>query len=317
MGAPREKGRGTYFFWSDWRGSEVAGLTYAAKGLWIDLLAAMADKTPQGVVSGDLESLAEALGYAGPMARAWVSEYRHLVEELEQKGVFSRGRDLDDELEPDAIVNRRMYRERLKVQEVSEARSRAARIRWSGAKEAPAGRVSMDQVRSEIASPACKTYAKLCKGDANGMQSENAEGSGMKGDRDISAMHGDAKSCYTPTQPNPTQPTQPNPKGVQGGEILGVGECIGLLEPLTGKSVYDRLIRFTRDKGERARWWNKVVNVFRIAGQLPALDDHLQYVEGSEGQGIKKPSAYMVSRVLKSARELRLTVPDVPEGGRS
>jgi len=314
VSAPRDKSRGTFFFWADWRGSEVQGLTYAAKGLWIDLLAAMAEKTPQGVISGDLESLAEALGYPGPMARAWVTEYKHLIEELESKGVFSRGAAIDDDLEPDSIVNRRMYRERLKVQDISEARSRAARIRWNGEKGAPEGGVTMAEIRAEVAAVECKTHAKLCKGDANGMQSKNEDSPENKGDSQVPAMQNNANECYpSPTKPTQPQPTQPNPRGVQGGGVVSIADCLTSLQPLTGKEIFDRFLVATGDRKARAKWWNAVVNAFRLAGQLPVLDDHLQYFE-TNGDGIKKPSAYMVSRVLKSARDLRITVPELPEG---
>ena len=309
---PRDKNRGTYFFWADWRGSEVHGLTYAAKGLWIDLLAAMAEKTPQGVITGNLESLAEALGYPGPMARAWVAEYGHLIEELELKSVFSRGAAVDDDLDPDCIVNRRMYRERAKSQDISEARSRAARIRWDAAKSVPEGVVSMAEIRAELASGECKSDAKLCKADAKPMQSKNEESIANKGDSVVLSMQSDAKICYSPTQPTPTQPNPTQPIGVQGCGPMAVGECLSLLQPLTGKSIYERIRQFTKDTGARAKWWNKVVNAFRLAGHLATLDDHLLYVE-SNGDGIKKPSKYMVSRVLASARELRIEVPNLPE----
>lgn len=315
MAAVRDKGRGTYFFWSDWRGSEVSGLTYAAKGLWIDLLAAMADKTPQGVISGDLESLAVALGFPGPMATAWVQTYQHLIVELESKGVFSRGCDVDEDLEPDAIVNRRMYRERMKSQDVSEARSRAARIRWDREKVPAEGRVSMDEVRREIALAECKTDAKLCKGDAKSMQNGIDDRPENKGDSSILGVLHDAKTCYTPTQPTPTQPNQPQPMGVQGECIPeSVGTTLAVLKPLSGKVVYERLCRATGDLGARATWWNEVVHCFRKARQLGVLDEHLQYIE-AHGSGIRKPSNYMVKRVLASARELGIKVPDVPGEG--
>lgn len=311
MSAPRDKSRGTFFFWADWRGSEVQGLTYAAKGLWIDLLATMAEKTPQGVISGNLESLAEALGYPGPMARAWVAEYKHLIEELEAKEVFSRGSAVDDDLDPDSIVNRRMYRERLKVQDISEARSRAARIRWSGGKGTSEGGVSMDEIRAEVAAVECKTHARLCKGDANVMQSKIDDSPENKGDSEFSAMQNDAKTCYTPAQPNPAQPTQPKPRAVQGG-IVSIGQALATHEPLTGKQVYERLLEVTRDRGARSKWLNDVVNVFRKAGHLAVLDDHLLHFEGESGKGITQPSRLMAKRILQSARELGVEVPRLP-----
>lgn len=82
--------------------------------------------------------------------------------------------------------------------------------------------------------------------------------------------------------------------------------------PLTGKDIYDRLCKATRDRGARATWWNQVVHAFRRSGQLHVLDDHLQYVESERGGGIQAPSRYMVKRVLASARELSIKVPELP-----
>lgn len=314
MGAARDKDRGTFFFWSDWLGSEVQGLTYAAKGLWMDMLAKMAVKTPQGVISGNLESLAEALGYTGPMARAWVTEYKHLIEELESKDVFSRGGDIDEDLNPDDIVNRRMYRERDRAQDISEARSRAARIRWDAVKGTSEGGVSMAEICAQAASLECKSDAKPCKADAKAMQSKIDDRPENKGDSEIFPMQKDAKTCYSPAQPNPTQPNQPKPRGVQGG-IVSVGQALATHVPLDGKVVYERLIAVTGDRKLRARWWNDMVHVFRKAGHLAVLDDHLLYVEGESGSGIKAPSKFLVSRVLKSARDLGIDVRKLPEDG--
>lgn len=306
-------------YWSDWLGRDPKVLTYGAKGLWIDMLAVMGNRSPQGVISGNLESLAESLGYVGPMARAWVSEYKPLIEELEQKGIFSRGRDVSDELEPDAIVSRRMYRDRDRSQEISEARSRAARIRWDGAKAGGEERVSLDEVRAEIAAAECKTDAKLYRSDANGMQTKIAEVRENTGDSAELPMQSDAKVCYSPAQAlaqAQAQPTPTQPIGGAGGfdgAVVAVGACLPLLQPLTGKVVYDRLLVVTRDRGARAKWWNAVVNAFRKAGQLEVIDEHLRYVE-EHGAGIRKPSPYLVKRVLASARELRVVVPDVPAG---
>lgn len=313
----REKAspKGTFMYWSDWLGRDPKGLTYGAKGLWIDMLAVMGNKTPQGVISGDLESLAESLGYVGPMARAWVSEYKHLVEELESKGVFSRGRDIEEGLDSDAIVCRRLYRDRDRSQEISEARSRAARIRWDGSRSVPEGVVSLDQVRTEMAAAECKTDAKPCKGHANEMQNQIAEVTENEGDTPISSMQTDAKICYSPAQaPAPAQPIPTKPMGVQGVAVpVAVGNCLAQLQSLTGKEVYERFWRATGDRKERAKWWNAVVVAFKAAGQLTVLDDHLRYFE-SHREGIKKPSAYLVSRVLKSSRDLGITVPELPEG---
>ncbi len=311
----REKGasrKGTYFYWSDWSGREPKALTYAAKGLWIDMLAVMATNTPQGVIAGDLESLAATLGYAGPMAGAWAREYGHLIDELESKGVFSRGQDIDDDLDPYAIVNRRMYRDRERVQDISETRRQAALARWDRKRAASDAGISVDEVRAELGIGACKIDAKPCKADANGMQTKNPD---VVKNKEVRAEFGvqiDAKPCTTPAQPNPTQPN-PNPEEHARGP-LSIGQCLPLVAPLTGKEIYDRLVAVTGDrKKSRTRWWNDVVNAFKRSALLHVLDDHLHYFEGESGEGIRSPSRLMAKRVLASAREFDVTVPELPK----
>lgn len=313
--APLEKEPGTYFFWSDWLGTEVKGCTYAAKGLWMDLLANMADETPQGVITGDLESLAEVLGFTGPMAAAWANLYGELIVELESKGVFSRGIDVDEDLPEDAIVNRRMYRKWSERVGISEARSRAARVRWDREKGVPEGRVSMAEIRAELADAECKSDAKPCKGDANGMQAAGAEVVRRRGVAKSAPIFSDAKTCLSPTQPNPTNPNPTQPRGEKGAPAA-IGESLGDVQAIDAKSLYHRIIKATRDEGLRARWWNHAVNAFRDRKQLAALDDHVRYLE-TKGGGISNPSRYLVKRVLASARELKVVVKDVPKGGES
>lgn len=315
--AEREKAspkkNGTYFYWSDWSGKEPKGLTYAAKGLWMDMLAKMAERTPQGVLSGDLESLAVVLGFAGRMARAWVEEYAPLVDEMEAAGVFSRGRDIDEGLDPDAIVSRKMYRERDRSQEKSEKCRQAANTRWEKVRGAETGRVSMDEIRVEMAVAVCESDANRCESHAKAMRTEIDDSPENKSDSEISGMQIDANLCLSPAQPNPTQPTQTKPRGVQGG-IVSMRDALAAHVPLDGKQVYVRLLAVTGDRRARAKWWNDVVHAFRKAGHLHVLDDHLLYVEGESGTGIKHPSRFLVSRVLESVRELGIRVPELPEG---
>ena len=314
MSREREKRRGSYFFWDAWRGSEVSGLTYAAKGLWIDMLAVMADKTPQGVIAGDLEALAEAMGFAGPMAHAWATTYSHLIEELETKRVFSRGEDVDDDLDSDCIVNRRMYREWCKAEGISADRRRAASIRWERAKgldQSDADRAILEKIDAEIARDACKTHASGCKTDAKRMQRESEERRENKGDSEESGGGGACKNMLIPTQPYPTQPN-PNPGGAGGA--VQIAEAIGLLEPLNGRSVFGAIIELTGDRrGARAKWWNSVVNAFRKKRLLGALMEQVEFTRRKRSE-LSQPSRYLVKRVLGCAREHDVLVPDLPGG---
>ena len=298
-----EKQSGSYFFWDAWRGSEIGRCTYDAKGLWMDILAVMSSENPRGVIAGDLEALADALGF-GAMTELWATQNARFVSELERKNVFSRGGEIDEELPPNAIVNRRMYREYCKEVELSEERRRAANIRWDGRENKAANNTTMDEIKAELACKTCKVDAKQETVDA----SQVVESEGVAVGR---APTVECKTMLSPTQTNPTQPTQTKAlHAVTAGEVHGESAT----RPLVGKDIFDRLIAFTRDRGPRAKWWNVVVNAFRKAGQLSALDEHCQSVEGERGNGIKAPTRYMSKRVFASARELGIVVPDLPKG---
>lgn len=92
------------FFWSDWRsdpGLKVS--SFAAKGLWMDLLSIMADAEPHGhlVVAGVAPGIAELAQLLGKPKR----EIAKLLNELEAREVYSRT--------PDGIIySRRMVRDR-------------------------------------------------------------------------------------------------------------------------------------------------------------------------------------------------------------
>lgn len=128
------KDPGWYMFSATWLGSEVQKCSWAAKGLWIDCLCHMQQSNPEGVLPGTPEGLAEVFGLRGEVARAWWREVGDLVAELERAKVFSRGRKIDGALEPDAIINRRMYREWCKHHARSERAQRAAIVRHKRAR---------------------------------------------------------------------------------------------------------------------------------------------------------------------------------------
>lgn len=79
------------FFWSDWRSEpKLRVCSLAARGLWIDMLALMAEATPKGELRiGDqaitTEQLATIIG--SPL-----EDVKAALTELESKGVFSRTR---------------------------------------------------------------------------------------------------------------------------------------------------------------------------------------------------------------------------------
>ena len=90
----------------------------AARGAWIQMLAAMYMQPVRGVLPGDVDSVGLLLG----VPKGWVAP---ALEELEEAGVFSRGAAVHEDLPEDAIVCRRMWREH-----------------WSRARMAAGGRAS-------------------------------------------------------------------------------------------------------------------------------------------------------------------------------
>ena len=75
----------------------------------------------RGVLDVDSASLSR-------MLRCAPEEITRAIAELERYNVFSRGRDVDPCLPPNAIVNRRMFRDWIDERTLSEKRSQAGRI---------------------------------------------------------------------------------------------------------------------------------------------------------------------------------------------
>lgn len=90
---------------ADWLAdTNLSMCSFAAKGLWMDMLCRMFNATTRGVLTGDMEPLSRSLGTT-------VDELKPLIEELEKERVFSRGFECGNGLPNDVIVSRRMYRE--------------------------------------------------------------------------------------------------------------------------------------------------------------------------------------------------------------
>lgn len=95
------------WYWSDWMSDPgVRASSYAARGLWIDLLciAAQADPTGYVVLNGRPLNASEIARLTGGHA----SEVETLLDELERNGVFTRDRH-------GRIYSRRMLREQKKA----------------------------------------------------------------------------------------------------------------------------------------------------------------------------------------------------------
>lgn len=93
----------TKFFWADWMSDPALRLcSYAARGLWMDMLSIAASHDPVGYVAVagralDSTSLARMTG-------GTESEVAHLLSDLDRNGVFSRDRH-------GAIYSRRMVKD--------------------------------------------------------------------------------------------------------------------------------------------------------------------------------------------------------------
>jgi hypothetical protein len=102
--AEKEREPWSKFFWSDWRsdpGLKVS--SFAAKGLWMDLLSIMHDADPHGylMIAGRAPDFAQLAQLLGKPKR----EIQKLLNELDANGVYS--------MTPEGIIySRRMVRDR-------------------------------------------------------------------------------------------------------------------------------------------------------------------------------------------------------------
>jgi hypothetical protein len=88
------------FFWSDWSSDKgLRACSYAARGLWMELLCIAAEAKPKGFVS--VNGRACDAGCISRMTGGEIGEVAALLSELEEHGVFSRD-------EAGAIYSRRM-----------------------------------------------------------------------------------------------------------------------------------------------------------------------------------------------------------------
>ncbi len=116
----------TMWFWDDWFSSfDVRTCSLAARGLWIDILGIMARAEIKGslIIGGkqvDSKALAQLSGTT-------IAEVEPLLVELEENRVFSK-------LSDGTIINRRMFNESGRQEQISKIRSVAgkhgAEIRW-------------------------------------------------------------------------------------------------------------------------------------------------------------------------------------------
>jgi hypothetical protein len=91
------------FYTGDWmKDPGVRSVSYAARGLWFDMLCIMAESTPRGYLSLNATPIEPEL--LARMTGGTAAEVSRLLTELESAGVFSRDRTL-------CIYSRRMVRD--------------------------------------------------------------------------------------------------------------------------------------------------------------------------------------------------------------
>lgn len=110
------------FYVKDWLACpELRRCSYAARGLWTDILCEMWMANPRGTfITDDNRAITD-------LYQKDNSEYNRLITELENKKVFSRFPD-------GTIYCRRMYREAQELRKIEEAKSKAGKVgmakRW-------------------------------------------------------------------------------------------------------------------------------------------------------------------------------------------
>lgn len=319
----REKDPGYYWFPATWLGSEIRRCSFAAKGLWMDVLCNMWDREPRGVAPGDAIGLVRFLGMPEEVADACWVKIKPLLDELEGHNVFSRGEDFGEDLDRNAIVNRRMYRDWMRAVGRSYKARIAANIRHHGS---PGGNGQDAE--------ACSSDAR---GDARGDAREMLTGGGDPLDSsglpmdgacsgDAQAMPGDLLGgCHSlpyPTLPNSKSDEIPRSRG---GDIEGVGDLAMVLEvdmdPLAGGKLYSRVLAVSGDEAAWKAWWRSALRTFEAAGFLGAIVEKVAYVEQcadpvirkQKGLGrLKSPGRFLTSAVLQKARDLKLELPPLP-----
>ncbi len=334
-----DKAHGEYIFGLDYLKS-VADCDYDAKGLWADIFMNMiVSDSIRGVAPGDPVGLAGFLGMPSIVAEPWHLAIQKPLQQLEDMNVFSRGRDVDDRLPVDAIVNRRLFEKWKADEAISEARRQAAYARWGTG-------------HSEY-----KSDAKLSKPPTNGntnnnaneVHSDNSEDEWLHGVVKKLGGVGDAKSNTNGVQsgclPNRTEPNLPQPnlsehshrytnaeteRSTEHGEPTAVGACVGsVLDSdfgvLITEPLMKRILRVTSDNTVWMIWWSVgVERIEPVDGGISMIVGWLDYIEGcateeqrsAKQQGvIDTPGRFLVKRVLEWTRQNSVKMPPLPEGG--
>lgn len=271
------------FYARDWRGDGALRMcSFAARGLWADLLSLMHDEgEPYGhlIINGSQPTTSQLARMLGGTAR----ELQKLLDELENAGVFSR-------TETGAIFSRRMVRDREKE----------IRDRENGK---CGGSPKINQWHKEGVNPGVKGGVNpLDKGDGNPRDkahshshshSQKPEPSAAK--QRIAQALGSGSDPPTLSEPIPSEPIQPNSSPTQpnssGLEQRAESAQVIRLQRILGIDETD-FRAFARD----------VKTVASLKAEGCDFDRHLlPAAEQAARSGPKRSVSYIAAR----ARELR------------
>lgn len=145
------------FYFGDWKKDPAVSVcSYAARGLWLEMLGLMFDSVERGYLLTDAGKPMTPAQLCRATGGDDVKQVQSLLDELKENGVYS----IDDQ---GRIYNRRMVRDTA----VSKVRTEAANRRWDG-KFAPGLHPSDGEV--------CNANTDA-KPDANGVQNHRASSS--------------------------------------------------------------------------------------------------------------------------------------------
>lgn len=288
----------------------VESCSMAAFGLWVKmLLGPMRRSEPKGVLPGDPHDIARLFKCVTELqAKAWVVDNDPLLRELEQHDVFSRGKDMPGILAPDAIVNRRMYREWLELQDENARRSKGGKTRVKQAQRDAGGRFlsrgcpADGPAKHPADGPAKRPATHPATHPADGPAATTSEHVDTVGVTNMHASSKSSRSVQLETRlsltPTPTlnrsrdhiyrdqsTPLTRDPDGAQEDGIRPVGVGVARLMSAMQRgpdltAITDDLIRVTEDTNWRADGWQvKLATISRTTTGRRDLSDLVDRLE--------------------------------------
>lgn len=328
----KSKTPGMYWFVDDWLSDEgVQACGYAAQGFWFELLNHMHKRHPRGVLPGSLIEIAKLKGLRGKVAEVWAGYVTPLVRELEANEVFSRGRDMPGALAPDAIVNRKMYRD----YHLRDNRRAAAEKRWERERAAKNKvNVQCKKGTKPHANPHAKAMQNpIREGMQTGMQGNPDGATGYPQNSDAKPMQTAVQSeCLSSPNPSPNpqviyksgDPDDPKREGNDHGESRNPSPgspCAQSPQPdgfqarrLAMLTYVTTLEQLTGDTAWRKQEWRDCL--YRIAGddkaahQLQALFERLEtnvnpHLAQARGHDyIEEPAQFAAAEIMRIDQKL-------------